>query len=148
MAKKVLKCKFKNHWNNYEIIELAIDDIWQSVPSVDVIPKVNKPFKKNLIDDIQRDGMHFPILVVKTSHKDLLEAKEKYGDKLNVLPFWHNDKNPETKYQWSVWGGSQRLDVAKILKYTHIDCAVIPSIAESISIQSKMRQPFLKRYYG
>lgn len=147
MAKKVLKCKFENHWNHFPIIELAIVDIWQSVPAVDVLPTINKPFKKNLIDDIRRDGMHFPIMVVKSSHKELLEAKAKWGEKLNVLPFWHNDRNPQSKYQWGVWGGSQRLDVAKTLEYTHIDCAVIPSIAKAIDLQKLMRKPFKERYY-
>lgn len=148
MAKKTLKCKFKDHWNHFEIIQLPIDDIWQSVPSVNVLPSVpNKPFKKNLIDDIRINGMYFPIMVVKTSHKQLLEAKEKFGEKINVLPFWHNDRNPQSKYQWGVWGGSQRLDVAKLLKFTHIDCAVIPSIAKAITLQKHMRKPFQEKYY-
>lgn len=147
MAKKILKCAFKEHWKHFPIVELEIEKIWQSVPSVDVLPTVNKPFKKNLIDDIVRDGMHFPIMVVKSSHKDLLEAKLKFGNKINVLPFWHNDRNPQSKYQWGVWGGSQRLDAAKQLGYTHIDSAVIPSIAKAVSLQKLMRKPFQQRYY-
>jgi hypothetical protein len=147
MAKKILKCSFTDHWNHYSIIQLKIEDIWQSVPSVDVLPTDNRPFKQNLINDIRKDGMHFPIMVVKTSHKELLEAKEKWGDKLNTLPFWHNDRNPQSKYQWSVWGGSQRVDVAKYLGFSHIDSAVIPSIAKAISLQKLMRKPFAKRYY-
>lgn len=148
MAKKTLKCKFKNHWNHFKIIELPVNDIWQSVPSVDELPTLKgRPFKKNLINDIARNGMHFPIMVVKTSHKDLLEAKNRWESKLNTLPFWHNDRNPQSKYQWSVWGGSQRLDVAKILRYTHIDCAVLPSIKRAINLQSAMRKPFEKKYY-
>jgi hypothetical protein len=147
MDKKILKCSFKDHWNHFDIIELAIDDIWQSVPSVDSLPGSAKPFKKNLVSDIQKNGMHFPIMVVHTSHEKLLEAKAKWGEKLNRLPFWHNDLNPQSKYQWSVWGGSQRVDVAKYLGYTHIDSAVLPSIAKAISLQKMMRKPFLERYY-
>lgn len=147
MAKKILKCAFKEHWKHFPIIELEVEKIWQSVPIVDVLPTVNKPFKKNLIDDITRDGMHFPIMVVKSSHKDLLEAKLKFGNKISVLPFWHNDRNPQSKYQWGVWGGSQRLDVAKQLGYTHIDSAVITSIAKAISLQKIMRKPFQTKYY-
>ena len=148
MAKKTLKCNFKQHWNYFPIIELPIDDIWQSVPSVDELPTLRgKPFKKNLINDIARNGMHFPIMVVKSSHKDLLEAKLKFANKINVLPFWHNDRNPQSKYQWGVWGGSQRLDVAKQLGYTHIDSAVLPSIAKAIGLQATMRKPFEKKYY-
>jgi hypothetical protein len=147
MEKKILKCAYKEHWKHYPIIELPVAEIWQSVPSVNVLPGVQKPFKQNLLRDINRDGMHFPIMVVNSSHKDLLEVKKAWGDKLNVLPFWHNDLNPQSKYQWGVWGGSQRLDVAKHLGYTHIDCAAMPSITKAISHQKDMRKPFMQRYY-
>tara|TARA_B110001450_G_scaffold145681_1_gene136156 strand:- start:26 stop:475 length:450 start_codon:yes stop_codon:yes gene_type:complete len=147
MAKKILRCNFKDHWNHFPIIDLKIEDIWQSVPSVDFLPYDNRPFKKNLINDIRKDGMRFPVMVVKTSHKELIEAKEKWEDKINTLPFWHNDRNPQSKYQWSVWGGSQRVDVARTLKYTHIASVVLPSIAKAVSLQKFMRKPYIKRYY-
>ena len=147
MAKKILKCEYTKHWNHFPIIQLQIEKIWQSVPAVDFLPLINKPFKKNLINDIKNNGMHFPIMVVKSNHKELLEAKEKFGEKISMLPFWHNDHNPQSKYEWGVWGGSQRVDVAKILGYTHIDSAVIPSIAKAIILQKTMREPFKKRYY-
>ena len=147
MAKKTLKCKFKNHWNHFKIVELEIEKIWQSVPPVDFLPLVNKPFKKNLIHDIKKDGMFYPIMVVKSSHKDLIEAKEKFGEKISMLPFWHNDHNPQSKYQYGVWGGSQRVDVAKLLGYTHIDSAILPSISKAISLQKTMREKFTQRYY-
>ena len=147
MEKKTLKCKFKNHWNHFKIVELEIEKIWQSVPPVDFLPLINKPFKQNLIHDIKKDGMFYPIMVVKSSHKDLIEAKEKFGEKISMLPFWHNDHNPQSKYQYGVWGGSQRVDVAKLLGYTHIDSAILPSIAKAISLQKAMREKFIQRYY-
>ena len=82
MDKKILKCSFKDHWNHFDIIELAIDDIWQSVPSVDSLPGSAIPFKKNLISDIQKNGMHFPIMVVHTSHEKLLEANQEFQEAL------------------------------------------------------------------
>jgi hypothetical protein len=147
MAKKTLKCKFKDHWNHYPIKELLIDDIWQSVPPVDILPTIDKPFKSNLINDIKRDGMHFPIMACYTTRVELIKAKEKWGDFLSGLPFWHNDINPHVKKLWSCWGGSQRLDAAKQLGYTHIDAAVLPSISKAISHQKEMRKPFESRYY-
>lgn len=142
---KKLKCQYEIEWNGFEIITLPINDIWQSVPSVDTL--VGKPFKKNLLDDIKNNGMHFPIMVVHTSYLDLIKAKERWKNKLCELPFWHNTPNPEKNYIWSVWGGSQRLDVAKILEYTHIDCAILPSIDKAISLQKIMRKPFQEKYY-
>jgi hypothetical protein len=148
MAKNVLKCSYQNHWNHFPILQLPINDIWQSLPSVDVLPSNKKlPFKKTLIEDIARDGMHFPIMVVNSTYTQLMDAKKKWGNKVNELPFWHNEVRTDVKYQWSVWGGSQRLDVAKHLGYSHIDCAEIPSIAQAVKLQNEMRKPFIERYY-
>ena len=146
--KTILKCQYEKHWKHYPIVVLPVAEIWQSVKSVDVLPSVRrKPFKKNLIEDIKRDGMHFPIMVVHTTHQELLEVKKEYGDRINDLPFWHNDHNPQSKKTWSVWGGSQRLDVARYLGYTHIECAVLPDIKKAISHQKDMRAPYEQRYY-
>lgn len=148
MAKTVLKCSYLDHWNHFPICELDVDSIWQSMPSIDVLPGRNTlPFKATLIEDIKRDGLHFPIMVVNSTYAQLMEAKTKWGDKICELPFWHNEVRAEVKYQWSVWGGSQRLDAAKKLGYTHIDCAIIPSIAQAVKLQKEMRKPFLERYY-
>ena len=150
MKKKTLKCKFVKQWNYYPIKELPISEIWQSVPSVDILPTINKPFKKNLINDISRNGMYFPIMCVHTTRKTLIEAVEYFenkGSTMAGLPFWHNDINPHVKRLWSCWGGSQRIDVAKHLGFTHIDCAVLPSIAKAMSHQKEMRKPFKSKYY-
>ena len=145
MAKKILKCKYDKHWNHYPIKELPLKDLWQSVESIQTLGKT--PFKKLLLEDIAQNGLHFPIMVVHTSHKQLLEAKEMFGKAMANLPFWHNDHNPQSKYQWSIWGGSQRYDIAKHLKFTHVDCAVLPSIKKAISHQKEMRKPYLDKYY-
>ena len=87
MVKKILKCEYTKHWNHFPIIQLQIEKIWQSVPAVDFLPLINKPFKKNLINDIKNNGMHFPIMVVKSNHKELLEGKEKFGEKVIIKTF-------------------------------------------------------------
>lgn len=145
MEKKILKCTFKDTWEGYSIRTLPIDEIWRSVPVVTHFG--DKPFRQRLISDIHRDGMHFPIMCVYTSHAALIKAKEKWAHKLEELPFWHNELNTHKKFQWSVWGGSQRLDIARHLGFTHIHAAELPSIAKAISLQKMMRKPFLKRYY-
>ena len=146
MEKKTLTCKYPNGWEGYEVIELAINEIWRSVPIVDKLGGI--PFRQRLAHDLQADGMHFPIMVVNTTHLELERAKEKWGKKLSELPFWYNELSKHKKYQWSVWGGSQRVDIAKYLGYTHIHAAVLPNIAKAISLQKIMRKPFTKRYYN
>jgi len=146
VMKKTLKCEYtKKLWDKYPIKELQISEIWATAPKVETL--AYKPFKNNLTEDIKRDGMHFPIMVVNTTGRELIKAKEKWKDQITDLPFWHNDHEAVYKNFWSCWGGSQRLDVAERLGYTHIDCAILPSIAEAIENQKRMRQPFMQRYY-
>jgi hypothetical protein len=92
-------------------------------------------------------NMHFPIMCVHTTHLELIELKKEYKERICELPFWHNDHNPQSKKIWSVWGGSQRLNIAKYLGYTHIDAAVLPTVKKAISHQKDMRKPYQKRYY-
>lgn len=147
-TKKILKCDYSPHWRHYPIIELPIDEIWQSVPTVEKLKATpDKQFRKTLINDIQNDGMHFPIMCVHTTHLELIELKKEFDKRICELPFWHNDHNPQSKKIWSVWGGSQRLNVAKHLGYTHIDAAVLPTVKKAISHQKDMRKPYIKRYY-
>ena len=146
MKKRVLESKVIDNWKGYPLITLSVDEIWQSVPSVDTLR--GRPFKGPLREDILENGMKFPILVVEVSYQDLREAKRRYRKKICALPsdkFWGTEDPNNTKI-WSVWGGSQRLTFAKEEGYTHIHCAVIPTIQESISLQRKMRAPFPDLY--
>ena len=146
MEKRVLESQETKDWKGYPLITLPVDEIWQSVPSVETLR--GRPFKDTLKKDILENGMRFPILVIEVSYQDLREAKRKYRKKICELPsekFW-GTKDPNNTKIWSVWGGSQRLTFAREEGYTHIHCAVIPNIQESISLQRKMRAPFPDLY--
>ena len=146
MNKRILKSQVDGDWRGYPLITLPVDDIWQSVPSVEELRGM--PFKASLKKDILENGMKYPILVVHVSYKDLLEAKRRYRKKICELPsdkFWGSE-NPNDSKIWSVWGGSQRLTFAKEEGYSHIHCAVIPTIQESISLQKHMRRGFPELY--
>ena len=147
---KTLECYNKylraGHLWNFPIITLPIKDIWKTVKVTKILGRVE--FFETLKNSIAKEGMHFPVMVVHTTHKDLLEAKEKWGDKICELPFWLNDRNPQSKYQWSVWGGTQRLFVAEALGYTHISCLHMPKIAIAIRHQELMRKPFSNLLYN
>ena len=143
---KVLKSEYPTEWKWFEVRELPVEDIWQSVPIAENI--AGKPFYSRVKDDIRANGMHFPIMCVQTDYRGLEEAKEKWGKKINELPFWHNALGKHKKMVWSVWGGSNRLAIAKDLGYTHIDAAIIPTIKQAISLQKHMRKPYNSTYYG
>ena len=119
---------------------MALTDLWPSlVPDEKLIEKIK--------DDIVNNGMHFPIMICDTQHKELLNLKEAWRHKLNELPFFRSERNPQSKNQWSIWGGSQRFELAKRLGYTHIDCAILPSVFKALSHQNEQRRPYLKYYY-
>jgi len=146
MKKKILESQVIDDWRGFPLITLLVDEIWQSVPSVEKLR--NRPFKDPLKNDILENGMRFPIMVVHTSYKDLQDAKRRYRKKICELPsdrFWGSDDPNKTKI-WSVWGGSQRLTFAREEGYTHIHCVIIPTIQESIPLQKHMRKAFPELY--
>lgn len=142
MKKKILESQVIDDWRGFPLITLSVDEIWQSVPSVESLR--GRPFKEPLKNDILKNGMRFPIMVVHTSYKDLQDAKQRYRKKILELPAIESDPS-DTKI-WSVWGGSQRLTFAREEGYTHIHCVVIPTIQESIPLQKHMRDPFPALY--
>ena len=146
---KLLKSKFhESFWEarriEYPVEVLPIADLWASVPQVETLR--NKPFHENLKNDIEKDGLHFPLLTVHTTYNDIWLQKEKYKSKLCELPFTLTEENKENK-MYVIWGGSQRVRVAQELGYTHIDCAMIPNFKEARLLQRYMRAPYMKRYY-
>jgi hypothetical protein len=147
MNEKPLLCQYPEEWNGYKVLLLPVDDIFQSVDSIEELRGL--PFKQTLADDILKNGMRFPILVVHTSYDDLKEAKRIYRKKMRELPsdkFWVKDGNANDIRIWSVWGGSQRLTLAREHGFTHIHCAVIPSIEIARSLQKLMRKPYPALY--
>jgi hypothetical protein len=146
---KLLKSKFhESFWevngNKYPVKVLPIADLWASVPQVETLR--NKPFHENLRNDIEKDGLHFPLLTIHVTYNEMWLQKKKWKGKICELPFTLTEENKEDK-MYVVWGGSQRVRVAQELGYTHIDCAMIPQIHIAHRLQKFMRAPFKKRYY-
>lgn len=145
--KKILKSKFfgKQLWEKYEVRVLPIKEIYISCPKT--VNLRGKPFFSTLMEDIKREGLHFPLLVAHPTLSELKEKKNRYKNRMEPLPELKEGEEWESSRHWTVWGGSQRIRVAIELGYTHIDCAIIPSLDEARTLQSKMRAPFQKRYY-
>lgn len=147
MQGKILRSKFTNGklWNKYPVRVLPIRDIFISVPKTETLR--GKPFYKLLLEDIGRDGLHFPLLVSNPTRTELRQKKKQYKNKMCDVPEWNDGLDENLQRQWTVWGGSQRIRVANDLGYTHIDCAIIPTLDEARTLQGKMRAPFTQRYY-
>lgn len=147
MQGKILRSKFTDGklWNQYPVRVFPIRDIFISVPKTEILR--GKPFYKLLLEDIERDGLHFPLLVSNPTRNELRRRKKQYKKRMSDLPEWTDGLDENMQRQWTVWGGSQRIRVATDLGYTHIDCAIIPTLDEARTLQGKMRAPFTQRYY-
>ena len=152
---KVLKSKYhaqgfiiigktKKLSGKHKIEQLPIKDIWASVPKADF--HRGKPFYPEVMEDIKKNGLVYPIMVLKSNYGQVIEQKKKWGGKLCDLPF-----DPETKElttpQLVCWGGSQRLRIAEELGYTHIDCAIMKSYNQAHKAQKMFRAPYEQRWY-
>lgn len=144
MKKKVLESEFhRERWNDLWVVTLPIDELWQSVPKA--VTHKGKSFYPEIIKDIQKNGLRFPILVVDAPKSALIEQKQRFKTKMNELPFWQSgDLDAHFK---TVWGGSNRYSAAKELGYTHIDCVVLDNYESARSMQRLHRAPYIGTFY-
>jgi hypothetical protein len=126
----------------FPIKQIAVDEIWASVPKAEIHQGI--PFYAPVKEDIKKNGMHWPIMVVNCSREELKGQKAKWGNKINDLPFWFNE--PLDVRMNVVWGGSNRLWIARELGFTHIDCAMMPTFNTAHVLQKTMRENH-KQFY-
>jgi hypothetical protein len=157
MTEKILKSKFhkQGYWKNetnlephlkgkeYVINTISVDDLWASVPKAIIHKGIR--FYDSLIQDIEKNGLHNPLLTVVATRKEVLGQKAKWGKKVCDPPFWMAD-DLDIKMN-VVWGGSNRLYAARELGFTHIDCALIPTFSEAMQLQKTHRHTH-QHYYG
>ena len=129
--------------NKYGIEQLPVNDIWASVPKAEI--HRGKEFYRPLKKDIQKNGLRWPIMVVKATREDVKYQKAKWQQALCDLPFWMAQDMSEI--QLVVWGGSNRLYAARELGYTHIDCAILPDFESAHRLQKVMREEYHEVYY-
>ena len=143
---KLLKSQFhERKWNDYPTTTLRISDLWASVPKAEV--HKGKPFYSRLIKDIDENGLHFPLLVVHATRRELAEQIKKSSDAFSDLPFDEAKDDLNIKL-YVIWGGSNRVRVAEELGYTHIDCVIIESFDAAYKLQPLHRQPYAEKYYA
>ena len=101
-------------------------------------------FYKPLKELIQKEGLHNPLITVECTRLELKGQKAKWGKKLNDLPFWLDEDLNEKLLV--IWGGSNRLYVARELGYTHIDCVMIPTFDAARKLQKTHRSTHPQLY--
>jgi hypothetical protein len=144
---KILKSRYNDStWNNINVIELKVSDLWASVP----IAKKHrsKEFYEPIKEDIKKNGLHFPLIVVDATRNDILKQKKIYTNRLCALPF-DPDKDDLTVRQYVVWGGSNRWNIANELGYDFVDCVIIENsdFDKARGMQKLHRKPYQGKYY-
>lgn len=140
---KTLKCSYEQEWNMMPIIELAINQLWASVP---IAPEFKgKEFYEPIKEDITQNGLHFPLLVVRAKFWQLIDVWARNKDEMNPLPVGYNNNDPILV----VWGGSNRLAIARELGYDNIDCVVFENgdFQKAWASQTLHRNPY-DHFYG
>jgi len=143
----VLECNFHGlEWNGYKVVPLRVDELWASVPRAD--KHRGKDFYKRVEEDVAKNGLHFPLLVVDAKRGDLVKQKKRYTNKICELPFDPKLDDLNVR-QYTVWGGSNRWHVAKNLGYEYVDCVIIPNadFDKSRRMQALHRAPYKKQFY-
>lgn len=144
---KILKSRYNgSKWNNIDVVELKVSDLWASVP----IAKQHKgkEFYEPIKEDIRKNGLMFPLIVVDAARSDILKQKNIYNDRMCPLPF-DRTKDDLAARQYTVWGGSNRWNIANELGYDFIDCIVVENadFDKARSMQALHRQPYGGIYY-
>lgn len=138
----ILKSQYHgDKWNNIEVSTLPVKDLWASVPRAEV--HKGKEFFKPVMKDIKENGLHFPLLVVNSSHAQLVAQKKKYKAKMLDVPP-DNGKN-----LYVVWGGSNRWHAAHDLGFEYVDCVVFNNgeFDSARSMQILHRKPYQGKFY-
>lgn len=133
----------KYHGKKYPIEQHDVNELWASVPKAE--SHLGKEFYGPVKDDIAKNGLYNPLLIVKCTKAELKGQKAKYGHLINELPFWMADDKEDEKLL-VVWGGSNRLYAARELGYTHVDCAIVPTFQEAMALQKCHRHTH-QQYY-
>ena len=99
-------------------------------------------------------------MVIHSHEWEMIKEKIRWQAKLCELPFEHKLYSTTTKYNKEkihyhqnrqidvCWGGSQRLRIADELGFTHIDCAIMPSLKRAHVLQRVMRRPYDHIWYN
>lgn len=113
---KILKCKFQE-WEGMKVVEMPLSALFITVPVA--LPAINY---NGVIADIKKNGMKFPIQVVECTAAELRKQKEYYKQHMVGIPSGLHDSDK----MYAVWGGSNRVDIARKMNYNIIDCVVYP----------------------
>ncbi len=138
----ILKSKYHGStWNNIEVTPLRVKDLWASVPKAE--KHKGKEFFQPVMDDIKENGLHFPLLVVHSTHEQLLEQKSKYRNRMMDVPSDNGEK------LYVVWGGSNRWHVANDLGFEYVDCVIFHNgeFDDARNMQGLHRKPYQKKFY-
>ena len=121
--------------DSFPVRQLAVADLWQSVP---VVPAFMREIKNSLLNK----GLMNPIIVVRLPREDVTEYFAKTRGSLNISSLRDFSTLPYTPIANVVWGGTNRVEAVRELGFTHIDCVIIPDFETASRIQDTQRSSY------
>ena len=152
---KKIKIKIKSKPKN----EIIIPVLATTVPNLvqDNIDILNETLSKELLEELTRkygykkednkDNRERNIYDFIEAYREVI--KKKWNMETNFTDYrllTNVTSNPEKIKV--VWGGSNRLEVARALGYDSIDCVIMPSFEKARSYQASHRKPYSEKFYG
>jgi hypothetical protein len=118
---KILKCKFEE-WEGMQVVEMPLDALFVTVQVA--LPVIDYA---GVMNDIKKNGMKMPIQVVHCTAQELRVQKQHYKNQMLDIPKDYHDSD----IMYAVWGGSNRVDIARKLEYNIVDCVIYPMDLEN-----------------
>ena len=125
-----------------EVVELPLDLCFITVPIA--LPNIDYPA---VVKDITDNGLHFPVQIVHCTANELRLQKQRYKTHMVEIPKGYADSDEI----YAVWGGSNRVDIARKAGYNSIDCVVYAmDLKDKFGVARKaqeiQRRPFANLY--
>jgi len=113
---------------DFEVRALKLDELFCPVRHV-------QTFVAGVQRSIDESGLRHPVIVVRIPREDLIAQHEQWGTTGRSIPDrpWLN----------VVCGGTNRVEAARGLGFTHIDCLLVPDFDLAMRIQERQRRSYV-----
>jgi hypothetical protein len=123
MIDKKLTCGL-NEWEGYQIVSVLINDL------IPVCP-IHENFLVKVEESIASEGLKLPLLCANVSLDKLINLNLE----VNSYGMCDISEYPNQETGIALFGGNNRLEAAKRLDFTHIDCVIFDWRNENIFIR-------------
>ena len=116
----------------FPIKTISLDDLLTPCRTI-------RGFTEEVLKSVKKEGLIDPVIVVRVSTEDWFS----YAKSNNFAK--HKDRVGDRQTLNVVWGGNNRVEMARILGYDAIDCVMLPNFQLASEVQSIQRKRYTKK---